>query len=146
MYVSPFTINTPEVVCALSATDGDAMSSEANFFKIATPFYFDAVKLLGTGNSTGLFGAGVALYYFSTRSPDVLYLIKLTAFIYLGGVALFAIAFFALFMFAIHQSHSDSFDSTKPTPWLDTAIFASLLSFSAWWGGTICAAIVFFRL
>src|SRR5437763_684310 len=69
------------------------------------PFFFDAVKMVGTGNSAGLFGAGVALYYFAGRSPTILWYIKAAAFGYLVGVCLFSIAFFLLLITANAQYH-----------------------------------------
>jgi hypothetical protein len=43
---------------------------------------FDAVKQVGTGNSAGLFGAGVALYYFGSKSAEISNLLKYAAFVY----------------------------------------------------------------
>jgi hypothetical protein len=117
------------------------MSKE--FFERATPYYFDGVKLVGTGNGTGLFGAGVALYYFSTRGPDVLGLIKWAAFIYLGGVCLFAVAFFSLTMFSIRQIWADQIEGESL---LNAAVLCTMLSFAAWWAGTICVVVIFSRL
>ena len=110
-----------------------------------TPYYFDAVKLVGTGNSTGLFGAGVALYYFSTRSPDVLSLIKWDAFIYLVGVCLFSISYFCLSVFTFIRTNPAR-TIANVQPWLNVGVVAALLSFVVWWAGTICAGVVFARL
>ena len=110
-----------------------------------TPYYFDAVKLVGTGNSTGLFGAGVALYYFSTRSPDVLSLIKWDAFIYLVGVCLFSVAYFCLSVFTFIRTNPAR-TITNIQPWLHVGVISAFLSFVVWWVGTICAGVVFARL
>ena len=110
-----------------------------------TPYYFDAVKLVGTGNSTGLFGAGVALYYFSTRSPDVLSLIKWDAFIYLVGVCLFSVAYFCLSVFTFIRTNPAR-TIANIQPWLNVGVVSAFLSFVVWWAGTICAGVVFARL
>ncbi len=110
-----------------------------------TPYYFDAVKLVGTGNSTGLFGAGVALYYFSTRSPDVLSLIKCDAFIYLVGVCLFSISYFCLSVFTFMRTNPAR-TIANIQPWLNVGVVCAFLSFVVWWIGTICAGVVFARL
>ena len=110
-----------------------------------TPYYFDAVKLVGTGNSTGLFGAGVALYYFSSRSPDVLSLIKWDAFIYLVGVCLFSVAYFCLSVFTFIRTNPAR-TIANIQPWLNVGVVSAFLSFVVWWAGTICAGVVFARL
>jgi len=110
-----------------------------------TPYYFDAVKLVGTGNSTGLFGAGVALYYFSAKSPDVLSLIKWDAFIYLVGVCLFSVAYFCLSVFTFIRTNPAR-TITNIQPWLHVGVVSAFLSFVVWWVGTICAGVVFARL
>ena len=110
-----------------------------------TPYYFDAVKLVGTGNSTGLFGAGVALYYFSAKSPDVLSLIKWDAFIYLVGVCLFSVAYFCLSVFTFIRTNPAR-TITNIQPWLHVGVISAFLSFVVWWVGTICAGVVFARL
>ena len=110
-----------------------------------TPYYFDAVKLVGTGNSTGLFGAGVALYYFSAKSPDVLSLIKWDAFIYLVGVCLFSVAYFCLSVFPFIRTNPAR-TITNIQPWLHVGVISAFLSFVVWWVGTICAGVVFARL
>ena len=110
-----------------------------------TPYYFDAVKLVGTGNSTGLFGAGVALYYFSAKSPDVLSLIKWDAFIYLVGVCLFSISYFCLSVFTFMRTNPAR-TIANIQPWLNVGVVSAFLSFVVWWAGTICAGVVFARL
>src|SRR5258708_3336935 len=79
---------------------------------------FDAVKQVGTANSSGLFGGVVAIYYFGARSPDFMNMLKLITGIYLGGVFLFAFAYSSFVSFFINQEPSLSGSSSYvPGSW-----------------------------
>jgi hypothetical protein len=113
-----------------------------------TPYYFDAVRILGTGNSTGLFGALVAYYYFGKGGWLVLLFIKFTAGIYLVGVCLFTWAFHSLIRFSILQlepppefpdplcPYDPKKVKLKVERWRKSAIRATKGSFVLWWLGT----------
>ncbi len=109
---------------------------------------FDAVKQSGTGNSAGLFGAGVALYYFGGRSAEIAALLKATAFVYFGGVFLFAFSYVFLASFIIngHPSLSGSMDYT-PGRWRYwTSVALTALAFVTWLVGSGIAAYTIFNL
>lgn len=55
--------------------------------------WFDAIKLIGTGNSGAFFAAAIALYYFSVWSRTIQVLIGITAAIYFVGFMAFVLAF-----------------------------------------------------
>ena len=61
--------------------------------------YFDAIKQVGTANSTGLFGGLVALYYFKDQPAAVLAAMKAATGLYLFGLFIFAAAYSAFFKF-----------------------------------------------
>lgn len=111
----------------------------------ALPHYFDAVKLLGTGNSTGLFGALVAYYYFGTKGSTVLLLLKFTAAAYLTGVCLFTIAFFFLFTCSIQQ-YLPRIDEDRWWLSYGMALICGVASFVMWWVGTGLAVAVLILL
>ena len=110
-----------------------------------TPYYFDAVKILGTGNSTGLFGALVAYYYFAKGGENVLHWTKITASAFLAGVCFFAVAFFALYSFCVWQVGPPSGQGNATSRvqfWRITALTAGALSLAVWWVGTGLAIYV----
>jgi hypothetical protein len=120
-----------------------------------TPYYFDAVKILGTGNSTGLFGALVGYYYFNLQGPIVLLWIKIAASFYLAGVCFFTLAFYSLFMFSVRQLEptSKSFYpkgeaevKTKVEWWRKAAITAGGASLIVWWVGTGVSVVVIYLI
>src|SRR5258708_40035976 len=55
----------------------------------------DGLKILGVGNSGGLLASGAA-FQFSAHKTEIVGYIKWWASLYLAGILLFAIAFFAL--------------------------------------------------
>jgi hypothetical protein len=101
-----------------------------------TPSYLEAVKILGTGNSTGFFGALVALYYFRQVWPDASIWIMMTACFYLAGICLFAVTFQLLTIFSIQQANgsTDQAGIERLRKWLVGVGVGSLV---AWWIGTI---------
>ena len=109
---------------------------------------FDAVKLVGTANSSGLFGAGVAIYYFAARSPEIAHLLKLTAFIYFAGVFLFAFSYANFASFFINQEPSLSgLPDYVPGTWrYITGVVLAACSFVAWIIGSCAAAYVIYKL
>jgi hypothetical protein len=110
--------------------------------------FFDAIKALGTGNTAGLLGAGVALYYFSTRHPTIIWHIKAACGWYLAGIALFAIAYF--FFFVGTLTYRDQIFDIRPSPHskpqATIAIIATFGSFVCWSIGTGIAARVIYIL
>jgi len=113
------------VECSKAASAGDPR----------TESYVEAVKLLGTGNSTGFFGALVALYYFGSKWPDVAVWIMGTAAAYLVGICLFAVTFQLLTIFSIRQT-----DTVRDVPGLERlrqwVVRLGVASLVAWWIGT----------
>jgi hypothetical protein len=103
------------------------------------PYYFDGLKLLGTGNSTGLFGALVALNYFREAGPTILFWIKVTAAIYLTGICFFAISFLLLLLFIATPFKAIS-------KLLEYAGYCALVSFVLWWVGTASTVRVLYLL
>jgi hypothetical protein len=75
---------------------GDPKRTEPLNVEFIIERWADAIKLVGAGNSAGLFGAGVALYYFGNKPYLVLLLIKIAIGIYFLGVLSFALSFFCL--------------------------------------------------
>jgi hypothetical protein len=65
-------------------------------------FYTDTLKVLGTGNVTGVVAATAGLYYFSSRPPLVAWWIKTAAICFFLGTFLFAVACFLLILATMH--------------------------------------------
>lgn len=109
------------------------------------PFLFDAIKLLGTGNGAGVFGAGVGLYYFATRDPQILKFIKVGAGSYLVGIFTFALAYYSM-MSAVTYYYlglkSDLYGQHSNL----VVILASLVSLVAWLFGTFSLAVALYYL
>jgi hypothetical protein len=107
-----------------------------------TPYYLEAVKILGTGNSAGLFGALVAYYYFARAGYTVLHWTTFTASAYLAGVALFTMTFFCLYAYCVWQVGPSAEKPQAPCRrklWRDAALTFGAFSFLAWWVGTALA-------
>jgi hypothetical protein len=111
-----------------------------------TPYYFEAVKILGTGNSTGLFGAIVALYYFGSKGPAIQFWIMVAAIPYMIGICLFTAAFASLTFFAIRQTTLGPPNHRRIETLRRWTVYYALLSFLAWWVGTVCAGRVLYLL
>ena len=130
------------------------MEPRPDYAKTMTEFhidkYFDAIKLVGTGNSAGLFGAAVAIYYFKDRVPNIIHHIKTAAFAYLAGIFLFALSYAAFIAFVHrHQSKIElgTFrDQFRADPVFDFSMYVGIVSITAWIMGTIEAAYVIYLL
>lgn len=109
---------------------------------------FDAVKQVGTANSSGLFGGLVAIYYFGAKSQDIMTLLKLITAMYLGGVFLFAFAYSSFASFFINQEPSLSGSSTYvPGSWRYVSGMAfAAFSFVLWLFASAISAYVLFIL
>jgi hypothetical protein len=108
------------------------------------PIYIEALKMVAAGNGAGLFGAGVALYYFANRDACTLWWIKVAGASYLVGVCAFAVSGFFLF-----SASANYYASGRPLfqdKQLGAAIGFGLLSFIVWWAGTTAAGIALYRL
>jgi hypothetical protein len=116
--------------------------------------FFDAVKALGTGNTAGLAGAGVALHYFASRDPPIIWHIKAAAAWYLIGIALFAAAYFSLFVaLTLVPPNTEKPKTTPPSPTPDAhsiligcGVISGFGSFAVWIIGTCIAAKVIYLL
>ena len=113
--------------------------------------WLDGIKMVGTGNSAGLFGGLVALYYFKDR-PELLHVIKVATGQYLAGVVLFAISFVSFLAF-LHLHPFSLKDATEGkatvynvTPAFHAAIFLSLGALGLWFGATTYAAFILYNL
>jgi hypothetical protein len=116
--------------------------------------WMDAVKAVGTGNSAGLFAAGVSFYYFTSEGEEIIRLLKVSAFVYFIGVVLFTVAFIAL---TVHFYYQDKLRS-KPTAnssaelseraarWFRGALTASVFSLACWLVGSAVIMLVAYRL
>jgi hypothetical protein len=109
---------------------------------------FDAVKQVGTANSSGLFGGVVAIYYFGAKSTDLMNMLKLITGIYFGGVFLFAFAYSSLASFFINQEPSLSGSSTYiPGSWrYVSGIVFAVFSFVLWLFASAIAAVTLIKL
>ena len=110
--------------------------------------YFDAIKQVGTANSTGLFGGLAALYYFRDQSAEIINAMKAASGLYLLGLFVFAAAYSAFFSFI---------DLHNPRPGADGDLFnadtsfrvarrATILSAMLWAIGSLVAAYVLYSL
>jgi hypothetical protein len=103
-----------------------------------TEYYFEAVKILGTGNAVGLAGAITAYSYFIKSAPNVIGWTTVTAIIFLFGVALFSVAFFCLYKFCVWQvgpRSSEPIAANKVWWWRVWALTFGAWSLGAWWLG-----------
>ncbi|KJC60078.1 hypothetical protein UP10_15540 [Bradyrhizobium sp. LTSPM299] len=109
---------------------------------------FDAVKQVGTANSSGLFGGLVAIYYFGAKSHDIMDLLKLITAVYLGGVFLFAFSYSSLASFFINQEPSLSGSPEyAPGPWrYILGLVFGAFSFAAWLIASAASGYVLFLL
>jgi hypothetical protein len=111
-----------------------------------TDKYFEAIKQVGTANSAGLFAGAVALYYFKERTPDVVSAIKVTTGLYLAGVALFAVAYFAFIIFLQIRETARACGRSEPDGLFFFAVAITAFSVGTWAGGTIMAVRVLYLL
>jgi hypothetical protein len=109
--------------------------------------YLDAIKQAGTANSAGVFGGIVALYYFKDHGPSILSNVKFATGVYLLGVALFAVAYYAFMLFVHHhQSKIELSAEWEGGAIYKFAMYAAVWSFLAWALGTVLAARILYSL
>jgi hypothetical protein len=72
---------------------GDPKRTEPLKIEFIIDRWADGIKLIGAGNSAGLFAAGVALYYFASRPFPVIRFLKTAAGTYSLGLVAFVIAY-----------------------------------------------------
>lgn len=108
---------------------------------------FDAVKQVGTANSSGLFGGVVAMYYFGAKSSEMANLLKGITAVYLAGVFFFAFSYTSFASFFINQEPSLSGSADYvPGSWRYLiGVCLAILSFLAWLFGTCIAAYALYR-
>lgn len=113
--------------------------------------YIDGVKTAGAANSGGFFGAGVALYYFGSKSADIAFLLKTSSFVYFAGIWAFGFAYLTLMLFIEQQytAHSQRYVFWTKLKGYPSLLVATLLTIAAtvlWFTGSILAGIALYKL
>jgi hypothetical protein len=106
----------------------------------------DAIKLIGGGNSAGLFGMGVALYYFGSRPSPIPFLLKTAMLTYFVGVFVFGLAFASLYTFTIHKATSLAAPAHKRAQvladaWYNAAKYGAFTAIMLWLLGSSLALV-----
>ena len=105
----------------------------------------DAIKLVGAGNSTALFGAIVAVNYFPHK-PEMTAFLKKLSLTYLAGVFVFVLSYFVLMLFFANQTPG-LYGRTQYNPNFNSVTFAIALalggaSLGIWFYGSIKVALL----
>ena len=128
---------------------GDQQRTEPLKIEYVIDRWADTIKLIGGGNSAGLFASGVALYYFAGKPYPVGLIFKLSAGTYFVGLLFFVAAYTALVAymnfvdFYLSEGRPDKGKRPFETAY-SVLSFCAIISFIIWLLAslTIMAAVV----